>query len=59
MSDTCQTLKVKADNEDGYAIINESDFDAAVHEHFDADETQAEDAPKRRGRPPKARDVAP
>lgn len=34
MSDTCPTVKVKSG--DSYAIINESDFDASVHEHYEA-----------------------
>lgn len=28
------TVKIKADNEQGYAVINESDFDADKHEKF-------------------------
>lgn len=35
MSDTTPTVKVKADNEQGFYLLNESDFDAAVHELFD------------------------
>ena len=31
MSDTCQTVRVVADNDQGFAVINESDFDPAVH----------------------------
>lgn len=38
MSNTCPTVKVKADNEHGFMVINESDFDAKTHEAFDADE---------------------
>lgn len=34
MSDTLPTVKVKSG--DSFAIINESDFDAAVHEHYEA-----------------------
>ena len=29
--DTCATVKVIADNEQGFAIINEADFDAKIH----------------------------
>lgn len=32
--DTCPTVKVKTDNEDGFMIINESDFDETKHELF-------------------------
>ena len=37
MTQTCPTVKVKSDAEDtgGFIVINESDFDAAVHERFD------------------------
>lgn len=35
MSDTCATVKIIADNEDGHAVINESDFDEAVHTKFE------------------------
>ena len=31
MSETCPTVFVKADNDEGYKIINESDFDSKVH----------------------------
>ena len=30
----CETVKVKADNDDGFMIINESDFDEKVHVKF-------------------------
>lgn len=33
---TCPTIKVKSDGEQGFTIINESDFDKEVHEPFDA-----------------------
>jgi hypothetical protein len=33
MSDTLPTVRIK--HPDGYAIINESDFDAAVHEIYE------------------------
>lgn len=32
---TVDTVRVKADNEQGFAVINESDFDAKVHEKFE------------------------
>jgi hypothetical protein len=38
MSNSCPTVKVKFDNEQGFFVINEADFDPAVHERFDADE---------------------
>lgn len=38
MSGICPTVTVKADNEIGCMVINESDFDAAVHQLFDAPE---------------------
>lgn len=31
------TIKIKADNERGYRIINTSDFDAKAHQPYDAD----------------------
>lgn len=34
-SGSCSTVKVKADNEHGFAVINESDFNAKVHEKFE------------------------
>lgn len=34
-SDTCPTVVVKAENEGGCMIINESDFDDTIHELFD------------------------
>lgn len=44
--ETCKTVRVKspisADNESGFIIINESDFDADVHELFD--ETPAKES---------------
>jgi hypothetical protein len=39
MSETCPTVKIKTDapeNEAGYIVINESDFDETIHELFDA-----------------------
>lgn len=35
MYETCPTVKVKADNEQGFAIINESDFDEGSQELFE------------------------
>ncbi len=35
MSETCPTVKVKADNDDGFIVINESDFDPKVHKRFE------------------------
>lgn len=38
MPDTCPTVKIKTDapdNEQGFVLINESDFDPAVHVPFD------------------------
>lgn len=32
---TCETMKIKADNEQGYVVINEDDFDASKHERFE------------------------
>lgn len=31
----CPTVKIKSDNEDGYVVINESDFDPSKHERHD------------------------
>ena len=36
MSDTCPTVKVKADNEQGFIVINESDL-TKEHELFAAE----------------------
>ena len=59
MTNTCPTVRVTADNEQGFMLINESDFDPNEHEHFDpeasAPEAAAEPA-KRRGRPPKVKE---
>jgi hypothetical protein len=35
---SCPTVKVKCDNEQGFMIINESDFDKKNHELFVAKE---------------------
>ena len=51
MSNTCSTVKVKADNEHGFMVINEADFDAAAHAPFVAGEPAIEpasDTPKKR-----------
>lgn len=37
MSQTCPTIKVKADNEQGFMVINESDFDEKAHEAFESE----------------------
>lgn len=38
---SCPTVKVKCDNEQGFYIINESDFDESQHELFkEADEAE-------------------
>jgi len=34
----CPTVKIKADNDDGFSILNESDFDESKHELFAGDE---------------------
>lgn len=58
MHETCPTVKVQSDNGQGFIVINEADFDAEAHELFGAEASDEEaiegDAPKRRGRPPKA-----
>ena len=57
MYQTCPTVKVTADNEQGFIVINEADFDEAIHEVFGAAPAEdGEDAPKRRGRPAKVKD---
>ena len=37
MNETLPTVRVKADNDHGFAVINESDFDPKKHTLFDAD----------------------
>lgn len=51
------TVKVKSDlYADGYVVINESDFDESEHELFvEGESDERAEAPKRRGRPPKAK----
>lgn len=39
----CPTVRVKGDNEQGFVIINEEDFNSEVHELFE--EASEEDAP--------------
>lgn len=54
MSDSPKTMRVMpwSESQGEYVVINESDFDPAVHEKFDeAEEDSAE--PKKRGRKPK------
>jgi hypothetical protein len=50
MENTCPTVKIAADNEQGFVVINESDFDPKTQAIYGAD--PVEDEPKRRGRPP-------
>lgn len=38
------TVKIKADNEDGYMVINESDFDKKVHTLFGETKAKAKPA---------------
>lgn len=39
--DTCDTVRVKADNDQGFVVINASDFNEAQHELFaEPDESQ-------------------
>ena len=45
-SEQCPTVKVKAENTDGFAVINEADFDPAVHELADGEKVPAGFAPK-------------
>jgi hypothetical protein len=39
--DTCPTVNVVADNEQGFMIINESDFNPELHKIFGVDDTAA------------------
>ena len=34
MSETCPTVRIKVDNDEGFAVINESDFDPKKHTLF-------------------------
>ena len=38
MTDTCPTVRIVADNEQGFIIINETDFNPDVHALFGADD---------------------
>lgn len=38
---TCDTVRIKADNPDGYVVINEDDFDEAKHERFEKSEKKS------------------
>lgn len=40
-NDSCPTVNVVADNEQGFMIINESDFNAEVHKIFGAEDVAA------------------
>lgn len=53
MSNTCPTVKVKADNEQGFAVIDEHAFDPTKHELFDVPVSVADEAakPARKFRP--------
>lgn len=53
MSDSCPTVKVKFDNDEGFIIINESDFDKVKYKLFE-DIAMVEAAPKKSGRLNKA-----
>jgi hypothetical protein len=46
MYDTCPTVRVKAENDDGFMVINEADFDEAVHVAFDEPSSEAVEADK-------------
>ena len=41
----CPTVKIKSDNEQGYVVINESDFDVTKHEFYVEGSTPAADVP--------------
>lgn len=41
---TCETMRVVADNDEGFAVINKSDFNEKVHEAFESDAEAAEAA---------------
>ena len=49
MYDTCPTVRIAADNAQGFIVINEADFDAAVHALFvdpEVDDATDDDAVK-------------
>jgi hypothetical protein len=54
MSDEVKTIRIKPSHESqgDYVVINESDFDEAVHELYQPVAEPGEEKP-RRGRPPK------
>lgn len=43
---TCPTMKVKADNEQGFMVINEHDFDKTKHEKFVEPKAKSEEPKK-------------
>lgn len=45
MSDTCETVKIQASNEQGFVIINKSDFDEAEHALYVEDATPPAEKP--------------
>lgn len=55
--DRLPVVRVRRDGGRGYRLINERDFDPAVHELYVEDGAMVESQPeqRRRGRPPKAR----
>lgn len=56
MSQELRTVRVKATHppsQGEWVVMNESDFDPARHELYDAQESEQ---PKRRGRPPKLKE---
>lgn len=58
MPQSVPTVKIKSSNEQGFVVINESDFDPNNQELFSTEKQPAKlidfeiDEPKRRGRPP-------
>lgn len=58
MPQSVPTIKIKASNEQGFVVINESDLDPKTQELFFEDKQPLKvidfeiDEPKRRGRPP-------
>lgn len=43
---TCDTVRVKADNEQGFAVINAEDFDKERHERYVDEAAEAKAAKK-------------
>lgn len=37
----CPTVKIQSDNEDGYVVINESDFDSSKHTLWTSEDPEA------------------